>query len=75
MSVQHWLKKLESVAGRMTTGEAALFLGLSVRTLELWRQKGLGPKYLRLGHSIRYDIDDLNAYLRSCQSGSEPAVV
>lgn len=66
---QQWLKELEGVAVRLTTREAAQYVNVSTRTLELWRQKGLGPKWLQLGHSIRYDLDDLNAWMQACKHG------
>jgi predicted DNA-binding transcriptional regulator AlpA len=28
--------------------------GLSVRTLQAWRQRGEGPPYVKLGGSVRY---------------------
>lgn len=39
--------------------EAAEFLNYSVRTLQGWRRIGKGPKFKRLGRSIRYRYKDL----------------
>jgi predicted DNA-binding transcriptional regulator AlpA len=45
----------------LTEREVAGRLGLSVATLRAWRFRGKGPRFLRLGRSVRYlpaDIDD-----------------
>jgi hypothetical protein len=34
--------------------QAAIFLGISVRTLQAWRVKGGGPPYVKIGRSVRY---------------------
>jgi hypothetical protein len=34
--------------------QAALFLGLSPRTLQAWRVRGGGPPYLKIGRVVRY---------------------
>ncbi|MDQ7830479.1 helix-turn-helix transcriptional regulator [Desulfolutivibrio sp.] len=45
------------------TREAAQYLGLSPGTLEVWRCKGRGPRYSKLGKRVVYDPADLDAYL------------
>lgn len=45
--------------------ETAEYLGLAVQTLRNWRHKRKGPKYIKIeGSAIRYDINDLNAYMK-----------
>jgi hypothetical protein len=34
--------------------QAAEFLGVSVRTLQAWRVRGGGPRYCKIGRSVRY---------------------
>jgi Helix-turn-helix domain len=34
--------------------QAALFLGVSVRTLQAWRVRGGGPPYVKIGRTVRY---------------------
>lgn len=46
--------------------EAALFLGLALRTLQNRRWRGLPPRFMRLGRAIRYKVSDLEDYLDSC---------
>jgi Helix-turn-helix domain len=38
---------------------AAELLGLSSRTLQAWRTKGVGPAFVRAGRAIRYRRRDL----------------
>ena len=47
--------------------------GVSIRTLERWRVQGQGPKFVKVGRSVRYDIDDVKAWLdgQKLQSTSE----
>jgi predicted DNA-binding transcriptional regulator AlpA len=42
---------------------AARFLGLSIRTLQAWRHRSVGPSYVRAGRSIRYRLHDLNTWI------------
>jgi predicted DNA-binding transcriptional regulator AlpA len=46
----------------LTAVEAAQYLTLSVKTLEAYRQKNLGPKFSRLGRRVVYRLADLDAY-------------
>ena len=41
----------------LTTAEVAARWRISPRTLEGWRDKGVGPSYTRIGNRIRYRID------------------
>ncbi len=43
----------------LTREQAAKFTGLQPKTLDNWRSAGKGPKWRKLGGSIRYSIDDL----------------
>jgi excisionase family DNA binding protein len=57
----------------LTVLEAADYLRLSTRTLERLRCSGLGPKYVKLGRSIRYQRDALDEWIagRVVRSTSE----
>ncbi|MDE0350535.1 MAG: helix-turn-helix domain-containing protein, partial [Gammaproteobacteria bacterium] len=46
----------------MDTREAAALVGLSPRTLDTYRCTGAGPRYYRLGGSVRYRETDLAAW-------------
>ena len=60
----------------LTVRETAQFLGISERSI--YNQLGKGAKRrfpvkpLRMGGSIRFDIDDLNEYIESLKSESKP---
>lgn len=56
------------------TDEAALFLGLSPRTLEKHRTYGTGPTYRKLGGRVVYALGDLKAWadLGTTRSTSDP---
>ena len=40
-------------------------LGFSVRTLQQWRVKGEGPPYLKIGPSVRYNPEAVDAWLNA----------
>ncbi|RJG45530.1 helix-turn-helix domain-containing protein [Mesorhizobium sp. DCY119] len=52
------------------TDEAALFLGLSPRTLEKHRTYGTGPTYRKLGSRVVYALEDLKAWADLGTTGS-----
>jgi predicted DNA-binding transcriptional regulator AlpA len=54
---QHGEKRL------LGEGEAAKFLGLGVQTLRNRRSLRQGPSYIKIGASVRYSIEDLEAYV------------
>lgn len=62
---------LEQSSERMDEKAAAQYLGLSVRTLQDWRSRAIGPAYLKLGTArksrILYLRSDLDAYAESCR--------
>jgi excisionase family DNA binding protein len=47
----------------MTPPEVAAWLRVPVRTLELWRRRGEGPAFQRVGRAVRYSSEDVEAYL------------
>jgi DNA-binding transcriptional regulator YiaG len=50
----------------LTTGQLAMRLGVSVHTVEAWRRRGTGPRWVRLTDSkfarVRYRLDDVIAW-------------
>ena len=50
---------------KLTTIEAAKFLGVQPNTLEIWRCRKKGPKYSKIGSRVLYDINDFEAYFSS----------
>lgn len=48
---------------RLTVKEAAEYLRLGVSTLNTYRVKGGGPPYIKMGATVRYDSEDLDAWI------------
>ena len=51
---------------KVNTAQAAEYLGLRPNTLEIWRCRNKGPKYMKLGRRVLYDVADLEEFARSC---------
>lgn len=47
----------------LNEAEAAAFLGIEAKTLTRWRWAGKGPKYVKVGALVRYNLADLEAYI------------
>jgi hypothetical protein len=45
---------------------AADFLAVSVKTVQNWRLRKVGPRYFKISNRVRYSLDDLKAYLAVC---------
>lgn len=52
-----------AVVELMTTAQAAELLQVKPQTLEQWRWRGCGPRFVKVGRSCRYRRADLDAYL------------
>lgn len=55
--------------GRMNTRNAAIYCGLSEKTLAMKRCDGTGPKFVKLGR-VFYFRDDLDEWLRGSRATS-----
>jgi excisionase family DNA binding protein len=49
----------------LTERQVAEQLGLSGATLRAWRHRGKGPRFLRLGRSVRYLPSDVDEFVRA----------
>lgn len=49
----------------LNTNETAHFLRVSPSTLRKWRVMGKGPRYIKVGSSVIYSIDDIIEFLKS----------
>lgn len=60
----------------LDTVQTAALLGISPNTLKLWRHKGRGPRFVKLGDAAQsgvvYDEADVRAFIesRKCRSTS-----
>ena len=52
------------VSALLNSEQAAERLGLKATTLDQYRWKGIGPRYYKLGKFVRYDADELDAWVR-----------
>lgn len=52
--------KLETLLG---TEQLAALLGVPVATLYAWRNKGEGPKAIKVGRHVKYRPTDVEAWL------------
>ena len=60
----------------LTDEQVAELSGVKPKTLANWRCKGVGPKFVKVGATIRYRPEDLQAFIASrvFQSTTEYAV-
>ncbi|WP_046705732.1 helix-turn-helix domain-containing protein [Streptomyces europaeiscabiei] len=42
----------------------------SVQTVYQWRRKRTGPRGFRVGRHVRYDPEDVRAWVKSCKEGT-----
>lgn len=61
---------LLSQPDRMDTVQAAIYTGLTRSTLAKRRVYGGGPRFIKIGSRVVYDIRDLDAWLQSHKRGS-----
>jgi len=59
--------------GLLDEHAVAKFYGVSVATVRRWRWLRTGPRFHKIGASVRYQVADLEAYLRRTPTGGEPA--
>jgi predicted DNA-binding transcriptional regulator AlpA len=53
------------VDAALNENQASEFLGVSPRTLQAWRVRGGGPRYTKIGRSVRYQRRELVAFQKS----------
>jgi len=65
------VSKIEPV---FDTIAAAPLLGVKPGTLEVWRFKGIGPRFVKCGARVIYRLRDINDYLdsRTRKSTADP---
>jgi hypothetical protein len=50
--------------GKVNDKVAAKIIGLATQTLANWRHLRKGPKYIKMGRSVRYDLLDLIEFMK-----------
>lgn len=59
----------------LTEVRAAEIVSLSIKTLQAWRLRGVGPAYVKAGKAVRYRRADLVAWIGAHTISPETAVV
>jgi excisionase family DNA binding protein len=54
-----------------TSGEVAEYLGVSVRTLDDWAHRGVGPEYSSIGRYRRYRWSDVDKHVDEKRVGAD----
>jgi excisionase family DNA binding protein len=45
--------------------DVAVYLGIPVLTIYQWRTRGYGPHGVRMGKHVRFDPDDVRAWVKT----------
>lgn len=53
----------------LTTNQLAEYLGVAVSTVLQYRATGAEPRYMKLGHLVRYRLADVQEWLDSKKVG------
>lgn len=48
----------------LKTAEVADQLGIGIVALEIWRQHGTGPTYIKVGRLVRYKQSDVDIWIK-----------
>ncbi|WP_291975331.1 MULTISPECIES: helix-turn-helix domain-containing protein [unclassified Chelatococcus] len=54
---------LRDASDLRTVSEVGTRLGLSISTLNSWRSKGRGPRFVKVGSRVRYRDEDVTRWL------------
>jgi len=63
------VQELAAGDGLLTERDVARMTGMSVATVQHWRYAGTGPKYLKIGKSVRYHLADVRKFIASLPTG------
>ncbi len=56
---------LNSAEALIDEREVARVMSMSLASVRRWRIVGQGPKYLKIGSSVRYKSEDVRAFIES----------
>jgi len=62
----------ESMETMLDQNDVAAVLKVSPKTLEYWRCKGIGPRFVKVGKLARYLESDVKAFIRKVSEGGKP---
>lgn len=49
----------------LTEGQTGQALDVQIPTLRNWRSQGKGPDYIKIGRTVKYPIDGIQAFLKA----------
>lgn len=49
----------------LDTEQAAAHLNMQPQTLRVWRTQGKGPRFVRIGRHVRYQMGQLDAFIEA----------
>ena len=61
----HAAEKIAEHDALLTEVQAARVLNLSVRTLQAWRTRGNGPRFVQAGRAVRYRYDEIRSWIEA----------
>jgi predicted DNA-binding transcriptional regulator AlpA len=59
-----------NAVARLIVPEAAEYLRLKKGTLDNWRSRGRGPRFIKLGRKVSYDTRDLDHWINQNKQSS-----
>ena len=62
----------EGATDFLNENQVAQRLGVSIATIRRWRLRNTGPRFRKIGASVRYAADDLTAWIESQPSDGAP---
>lgn len=62
----------ENLEAMLDQNDVAAVLKVSPKTLEYWRCKGIGPRYIKVGKLARYLESDVKAFIVKLSEGGKP---
>lgn len=68
MSAEH--PQIATPPAALTTTQAASYLSVQPGTLEQWRWNGRGPRFVKMGRTVRYRQTDLDDFMAGRVFGS-----
>jgi len=51
--------------------DVANHIGVSIQTLRKWRYDGIGPRHIKIGRTIRYRQEDIDAFFAQAAEDAE----
>lgn len=71
MQKQDVIEHLEQRERLLNQDKVAEILGVSPKTLEYWRWKNLGPRFIKVGKLVRYLESDIQGFIGYLAEGGK----